>query len=153
MPVALVATSWMEVIDTETGEIDRAPLLLSALSQQREVDPTISWSWSDVTGQQLEPGTGRFRLGSPNTVFCLGTFSDNALAFIDTQSDLRVLYDDGSRLATRILTNAQFNQVRNFLAQRLGWTTTQIDAGLGTSVGGRTVAQLVAGLISYLRSQ
>ena len=71
---------------------------------------------------------------------------------VDAEARLRVLYDDGSRLAGRVLSAAQFNAVRNFLTSRLGFTTAQADAAVGTSVGGRTVAQIVAALVAWLQA-
>lgn len=153
MANALVATPWVETVDPETQIVGRETLLVQTLAAARQSDPLVNWRMADVTGQQLEPGTGRFRASSPNTTLWLGTFSAQALAVIDATANLRVLYDDESRLADRTLNNNQFNQIRNYLTTRLGWNTAQVDAVIGTSHGGRTVRQIAVALLAYMRLQ
>jgi hypothetical protein len=140
MAQALVMTPWTE----SAGERDL--LLTTALITRQQTTPSVWWV-QDVTGQAAP----RIPLG-PNACAALVECDVVTLAFIDGDSRFRVLYDDNSRLATRVLTNNQFNNVRQFFTQRLGWTTAQVDAALGTAVNGRTVGQMVDGLIAYLRS-
>jgi hypothetical protein len=138
MSTALVLSLW---VTDEDGT--RYPFINDALSGQ------TGWTVTDVTAQQA----GKILFpGLPNAVAVFVTCSPATLAVIDANVQLRVVYDDGSRLASRTLNNAQFNALRNFLINRFGWTTAQVDAAIGTSHGGRTVAQIVDALLAYLRT-
>ncbi|MCC6188203.1 MAG: hypothetical protein IT318_04185 [Anaerolineales bacterium] len=141
MATALVLSHWVELLDDD-GALCRTPLLDELAQPGR-------FAWRDVTGQ-LARRIGA--AGSPNVVALLVRCDAALLAAIDADPRFRVLYDDGSRPAERTPTDAQFGAVRNFLSNRLGFTAAQIDAAIGTSHGGRTVAQIVTALLAYLRT-
>lgn len=142
MPDALVLTPWVETTDPDTGLTGRTVLLQEMAQPERLV-------WVDVTAQF----SGRIgAVGLPNVCAVWVRCDDAMLAAIDADPRFRVMYDDTSRLASRTLNNQQFNAVRTFLANRLGFTIEQIDASVGTRHNGRTVAEIVAALISYIRS-
>jgi hypothetical protein len=141
MAQALVLTPW------HTDEDGNRNLLLTVALITRNQTTFSQWWVQDATGQ----GAGRIPFG-PNTCAALVECDVATLSFIDSDARFRVLYDDNSRLATRILNRNQFNAVRDYFITRLGWSAAQVDAAIGTEVGGRTVGQLTDALIAYLRN-
>lgn len=140
MANALVLTPWVSTTDPDTGA-DSRTVLLQEMAQPGRL------AWTDVTGQAAPR-----IMQALNVCAVWVTCDDTMLAAIDADPRFRVLYDSGSRLASRTLNNPQFNAIRNFLINRLGFTSAQVDAAIGTSHGGRTVAQIVDALIAYIRT-